>query len=134
MSFNEKSDVYSFGIVLLELITGQPSLIEKYGYVPPCYVSIVDWVEPLFRSEGITKIVDSEFNSKYDIDSVDKAYNIAMACVSKSASSRPIMYNVFSQLNECLELENPHEKIFDSKSSFPSGFEIEIASASTVLR
>lgn len=128
LSFSKKSDVYSFGIVLLELITGKPAIIRNEGSIP-----IAEWVKLLFRSEGITKIVDSKFKKEYNIDSVEKAYNIAMSCVSRSTGLRPTMYSVLKQLNECLELEMSHGSIrSDSKTSFPSGCQLEMATSSTM--
>lgn len=112
----------------MELITGKPAIIRNEGSIP-----IAEWVKLLFRSEGITKIVDSKFNEEYNIDSVEKAYNIAMSCVSRSTGLRPTMYSVLKQLNECLELEMSHGSIrSDSKTSFPSGCQIEMASSSTM--
>lgn len=99
---NEKSDVYSFGVVLMVLITGKPAIIKmEDGRI----ISLVIWVGTLLKDGEITQIVDSKLNGEYNIDSVQKALQIANACVANTATRRPTMCNVVTLLNECLELE-----------------------------
>ncbi|KAF8388901.1 hypothetical protein HHK36_025582 [Tetracentron sinense] len=103
---NEKSDVYSFGIVLLELITSQPAII-KNGVER---IHIIQWVSPMLPRGEIRNIVDHRLQSDYNINSVWKAIETAMACVPQTSIRRPNMNHVLSELKECLALEMAHEK------------------------
>ncbi|KAF8388907.1 hypothetical protein HHK36_025588 [Tetracentron sinense] len=98
---NEKSDVYSFGIVLLELITGLPAIIKKSSE----RIHIVQWVSPMLARAEIRNIVDHRLQGDFDINSVWKAIETAVACVPQTSIQRPTMNYVLSELKECLELE-----------------------------
>ncbi|KAF8388904.1 hypothetical protein HHK36_025585 [Tetracentron sinense] len=103
---NEKSDVYSFGIVLLELITGLPAIIKNSAE----RIHIIQWVSPMLARGEIRNIVDHRLQSDFDINSVWKAIETAMACVPQTSIQRPTMNYVLSELKECLELEMAREK------------------------
>ncbi|KAJ0006691.1 hypothetical protein Pint_28796 [Pistacia integerrima] len=53
----------------------------------------------------IKNIVDPRFNGDFDINSVWKAVEIAMACVSRDSTKRPTMHQVVMELNESLAIE-----------------------------
>ncbi|KAM2407541.1 hypothetical protein ACFX1X_026706 [Malus domestica] len=77
---NEKIDVYSFGVVLLELITGQPAIIESDDLV-----YIVEWVNPEFQNGDLTTILDRRIRGEFDVNSVWKALETAMACTTSTS-------------------------------------------------
>ncbi|XP_010246125.1 PREDICTED: putative leucine-rich repeat receptor-like protein kinase At2g19210 isoform X2 [Nelumbo nucifera] len=97
---NEKSDVYGFGIVLLELITGRPALVGS-----DTMIHIVQWVGPLFVRGEIKGIVDQRLQGDYNINSIWKVLEIAMACTAPTSIQRPIMTNVLVELKESLEIQ-----------------------------
>ncbi|BBH08326.1 root hair specific 16, partial [Prunus dulcis] len=97
---NEKSDVYSFGVVLLELITGQPAIIKSDEHV-----HIVEWVNPELQRGDITSVVDPRMQEGYDVNSVWKALEVAMACTTSTSQHRATMDFVLSELKHCLEME-----------------------------
>ncbi|KAJ4717965.1 protein kinase family protein [Melia azedarach] len=82
----EKSDVYSFGVVLLEIITSKPA-IEKSAEK----THISEWVSFKLAKADIRNIVDRRLQGDFDINSVWKAVEIAMACVSPTSAKRPTM-------------------------------------------
>ncbi|KAH7565373.1 hypothetical protein JRO89_XS09G0197700 [Xanthoceras sorbifolium] len=96
----EKSDVYSFRVVLLELITSK-AVIEKSHK----RTHISQWVSSTLANADIKKIVDPRLHGDFDINSVWKAVEIAMACVSPNPAKRPAMTHVVMELNECLAIE-----------------------------
>ncbi|KMZ59246.1 putative Protein kinase [Zostera marina] len=100
---NEKSDVYSFGIVLIELITGQPAVINHAGERIP----IATLVEPMIERGEIDEIIDPKLNGEYNIISARKALEIAFACIPQKSNERLSMFDVVKQLKECLESEIP---------------------------
>ncbi|KAK1698175.1 hypothetical protein QYE76_014872 [Lolium multiflorum] len=54
LELTEKSDVYSFGVVLLEVITGQPPILQT-----PESVSITEWARKLLMRGNIEDVVDT---------------------------------------------------------------------------
>lgn len=103
----KKSDVYSFGIVLLELITGQ-SVIPKVA--ENSNSNIRRLVSFMTAKGDIANTVDPRLQGGYDLNSVSKAVEIAMACVSRTSSRRPTMKEVVVELNECLAMETAWRK------------------------
>uniref|UniRef100_A0A2N9G9W7 Protein kinase domain-containing protein n=1 Tax=Fagus sylvatica TaxID=28930 RepID=A0A2N9G9W7_FAGSY len=97
---NEKSDVYSFGVVLLEIITGQTAIIKN-----PEKVHVIQWVSPMLERGDVKNIVDPRLEGDLDINSVWKAIEVAMACVSPTSIERPTMTYVVIELKQCLAME-----------------------------
>ncbi|KAI7727144.1 hypothetical protein M8C21_020169 [Ambrosia artemisiifolia] len=93
----EKSDVYSFGVVLLELITGRKATL--YGE------HIVNWVKSPIENGNVETIIDSRIVGGFDINTVRKVVEMAMACVSSSSIERPTLDNVVVDLKNCLRAE-----------------------------
>ncbi|CAB4272462.1 unnamed protein product [Prunus armeniaca] len=97
---NEKSDVYSFGVVLLEIITSRPVLTRTHERI-----HISQWVGLMLANGDIKSIVDPRLEGNFNTNSVWKAVEIAMACVSINAIKRPSMSQVVVDLRECLATE-----------------------------
>ena len=85
-----KSDVYGFGVVLLQLVSGKPAY------------SLVRWVQGLVDRGKIMDIVDPRLKGDFDVNSVQKAVEVAMTCVKPSSIERPLMSFIASELKECL--------------------------------
>ena len=104
-NLGKESDVYSFGIVLLELITGQPAIMN------PGSIHIVGWVSPMIDRGDIRSIVDPRLQGdNFKINSAWKAVEIALACVALSGMERPDMNHVLVDLKDCLEMEVANSK------------------------
>ncbi|KAM4100028.1 hypothetical protein ACB094_05G037600 [Castanea mollissima] len=101
----EKSDVYSFGIVLLRIITNRP-VIERSHEMS----HISHWVSFMLSKGDIENIVDPRLYGDYNINSILKAVEIAMVCVSPTSIKRPTMDQVVSELKECLAIEFSQRK------------------------
>ncbi|XP_062087600.1 putative leucine-rich repeat receptor-like protein kinase At2g19210 [Humulus lupulus] len=97
---NEKSDVFSFGVVLLELITARPVLTKTRENAHIC-----QWVGSKLVNGDIENIIDPKLEGFFCINTVWKAIEIAMACVSKTSTNRPTMIRVAIELKECLTAE-----------------------------
>ncbi|XWS72130.1 hypothetical protein CRYUN_Cryun02cG0013800 [Craigia yunnanensis] len=102
---NEESDVFSFGVVLLELITGQHAIIRTDESI-----HIVHWVSPLIERGDIGSIVDQRLHGEFDVNSVRKALEVAMACTTPSSFNRATMSFVLTELKQCLAMELSHNK------------------------
>ncbi|GLT64161.1 hypothetical protein SLA2020_366700 [Shorea laevis] len=82
----EKSDVYSFGVVLLEIITCRPIITRTNERT-----HISQWVSFMLAKGDIQNIVDTRLRGNFNINSVWKAIEIAIACVSPTSAKRPTM-------------------------------------------
>ncbi|KAL6285568.1 hypothetical protein ACE6H2_009958 [Prunus campanulata] len=98
---NEKSDVYSFGVVLLEIISCRP----VYSSREHERIHISRWVSSMLAEGDIYGIVDMRLERHFHTNSVWKAVEIAMACVSPNAIKRPTMSQVVVELKESLATE-----------------------------
>ncbi|XP_038898671.1 LRR receptor-like serine/threonine-protein kinase IOS1, partial [Benincasa hispida] len=96
----EKSDVYSFGVALLEIISCKP-----VRPLTDTDVHIVKWVNSLAARGDINGIIDRRLDRNYDVNSVWKAVEVAMNCVSEKPAKRPTMNQVVAELKNCLAIE-----------------------------
>ncbi|XP_044479466.1 putative leucine-rich repeat receptor-like protein kinase At2g19210 [Mangifera indica] len=103
----EKSDVYSLGVVLLEIITGKP-IIDT---LDPERTHVSQWVSFMLAKGDIANIVDPRLNGDFETNSVWKAVEIAMTCVSPTSAKRPTMNQVVMELHEALEMEVARKKM-----------------------
>ncbi|XVF86749.1 hypothetical protein PTKIN_Ptkin18bG0067500 [Pterospermum kingtungense] len=97
----EKSDVYSFGIVLLEIITSRPVITRTNND----RTHISQWVSSMLSMGDIKNIVDPRLRGDFDVNSVWKAVEVAMACLSPTSARRPTMNQVVVELNDWLSAE-----------------------------
>ncbi|XP_025012557.1 probable LRR receptor-like serine/threonine-protein kinase At1g51860 isoform X2 [Ricinus communis] len=98
----EKSDVFSFGVVLLEIITSGP-VISKTRDGDTTHLS--QWFSSMVEKGDIQSIVDPRLGDDFDINSLWKVVELAMACVSATSAQRPTMNQVVIELSECLATE-----------------------------
>ncbi|XP_072959414.1 putative leucine-rich repeat receptor-like protein kinase At2g19210 [Typha angustifolia] len=100
LQLSEKSDVYSFGVVLLEIVTGEPPIMQGMGKV-----HILERVKPKLNRGDIEEIIDRRLRGKYDVNSVWKVLELAMICTQEYSTQRPTMADVVVHLKESLTLE-----------------------------
>ncbi|WOL14061.1 LOV domain-containing protein [Canna indica] len=103
---SEKSDVYSFGMVILELITGRPSIFMTSKQS----ASLVVWVRQRLANGYIEDIVDARLQRQHDVNSIWKAADVALRCTELAAHKRPAMADVVLELKESLALEIGYRK------------------------
>ncbi|XP_068789925.1 interleukin-1 receptor-associated kinase 4 [Struthio camelus] len=90
-----KSDIFSFGVVLLEIITGLPPVVENRD--PQLLLSIKDEIED--EEATIEDYIDEKM-SDWDAASVDKVYSIASQCLNEKKNRRPDIKMVQQNLEE----------------------------------
>ena len=66
---------------------------------------ISQWVSFMLAKGDIESIVDPRLCGDYNINSVWKAIEIAMVCVSPTSTKRPTMDQVVAEMKECLATE-----------------------------
>ena len=97
---NEKSDVYSFGVVLLKIITNRPVIGRSQDRI-----HISQWVSFMLAKGDIQNIVDPRLGGDFNVNSVWKAVEVAVVCVSPTSNRRPTMSQVVAELKESLTTE-----------------------------
>lgn len=89
-------------MVLLEIVTCRSAITNVNEYEK---THLSQWVGALVSQGDVKKIIDQRLQGDFDTNSVWKAVEIAMACLSPSGNRRPTMNVVVMELNECLALE-----------------------------
>ncbi|KAK2834777.1 hypothetical protein Q7C36_015478 [Tachysurus vachellii] len=91
-----KSDIFSFGVVLLEILSGLPPVDENRD--PKLLMEMKDEIE----DEEITleEFIDKKMMD-WDMESVERMYNVASQCLSERKNRRPLIKEVL------VELEGP---------------------------
>ena len=84
----------------MEIITTRP-VIERSKE----RTHISQWVGSMLAKGDIENSVDPKLDGNYNVNSVWKAVEIAMLCLSPTSSKRPTMYQVVAELKECVETE-----------------------------
>ena len=123
----EKSDVFSFGVVLLEIITSQPVLSKTRENT-----HLSQSVSSIVENGDIKSVVDPRLGEQFDINSLWKVVELAMACVSATSAKRPNMKQVVMELNECLATEMARTRDGDSCQS-KNSLELMTVAAHTEL-
>jgi len=109
-----KTDVYSFGIVLLEIITGHPPVLnDTQTYHLP------NWVRQKIAKGSVQDVADKRLLDQYDVGSLQGVVDLALNCVESAAVDRPSMAEVVSRLKMWLPT-TPSEKQYASASSTKS--------------
>ena len=124
---NEKSDVYSFGVVLLKIITNRPVIERSQDRT-----HISQWVSFMLAKGDIQNIVDPRLGGDFNVNSVWKAVEVAVVCVSPTSSRRPTMSQVVAELKESLTTELS-QKIEGYRVELKDSFEMINMDLSTEL-
>ena len=66
-------------------------------------------MRPSFQRGVIEEIVDNRLENEYNVSSIWKVVEIAMACVQLEGIKRPTMYTICNDLDEALRIESNSE-------------------------
>ncbi|XP_031267723.1 probable LRR receptor-like serine/threonine-protein kinase At1g07560 [Pistacia vera] len=102
-TLTRKVDVYSFGIILFELITGKPAVIDM-DLGSDAY-HILEWVIPEIERGAIQNIIDPRLQGQFNANAVQKMANAACSCARPTVDERPDISDVLAELNKCLAIE-----------------------------
>ncbi|KAJ0007592.1 hypothetical protein Pint_29486 [Pistacia integerrima] len=92
----------------------------------PGYLDPDQWVSFMLAKADIKNIIDPRLQGDFNFNSVQKAIEIAMACISPSSANRPTMNQIVNQLNYCLAIEMARKKVSNEIESNES---IEMSSS-----
>ncbi|KAI5060574.1 hypothetical protein GOP47_0024994 [Adiantum capillus-veneris] len=115
MKLTEKVDVYSFGVLLFEVVSGQTAIFKDNFHQP---TNIVEWARASINRGVIDDIVDLSLHGQFDVQSVWKVADVALACVDIPSSKRPKMSEVYNELREVerIELESEERQAINQPS------------------
>ncbi|XP_020572567.1 probable LRR receptor-like serine/threonine-protein kinase At1g14390 [Phalaenopsis equestris] len=97
----EKKDIYQLGLILLEVITGKPHEAQELDEVR------AQLLKSLNESPAkLGAIVDSAIRNTFAHDSLRRAVEIAINCVSKDLKQRPSIDDILWNLQYCIQIQN----------------------------
>lgn len=111
----EKRDFISFGVVQ-QIITCRSAILSR-GHER---THIREWVSFMLSNGDIEAIVDKRLQGNFETNSVWKAVELAMTCVSQKSTKRRNVTQVLTELKECLTAElaqRNHSRVTDSTNS-----------------
>ena len=136
LTLTTKVDIYSFGVVILEAVCGRQPVLKDPKTINKD-ILIADWVwyqtfgniyshygwkfekfskrfvivqvRPSYERGVIEEVVDNRLENEYNVSSVWKVVEIAMACVKLEGIKRPTMYTICNDLDEALRIESNSE-------------------------
>lgn len=98
----EKEDVYQLGLILLEVITGKPP--ESQGGLDAMRAELLKSMNESPSKLGA--IVDTAIRNTFAYDSLKRAVEIAINCVSKDSNERPSIDDVLWNLQYCIQIQD----------------------------
>ncbi|KAL9224531.1 hypothetical protein vseg_000556 [Gypsophila vaccaria] len=98
---SQKWDVYSYGVILLEMISGRPSLVQ----VANMEMDLVQWMQRCIEEKKpLVDVLDPELVQEADKeDEIIAVLKIAMACVHSTPEKRPTIRNIYDTLDRVSE-------------------------------
>lgn len=120
--------------MLLQLISSKPAIInfESGSH-------IIEWTRSTLADWGIEGVVDERLHGNFNMDSVRRVVEVALACVSENSARRPTMNQILNDLNESLAIQvapGNHNIGFEShqsKDGLPSPASVNLDSVSGPL-
>ncbi|KAK7837758.1 lrr receptor-like serine/threonine-protein kinase ios1 [Quercus suber] len=103
--------------IAMDSAQGRPAIS-----INPEKVHLINWVSSMLEIGDVKNIVDPRLDGDPDINSVWKAIEVAMICVSPTSIEWPTMTYVVMELKQCLamELARGHEG-FETNSNQING-------------
>ncbi|KAB1222735.1 Wall-associated receptor kinase-like 9 [Morella rubra] len=101
--FTEKSDVYSFGVVLVELLTGEKPISFARDEEDR---NLVAYFITLAREDRLHQILDPRVAREARREDIDAMAKLIMKCLRLNGKKRPMMKEVYMELEALRKSQN----------------------------
>ncbi|CAK9216337.1 unnamed protein product [Sphagnum troendelagicum] len=98
-----KVDVYSFGVLMLEIISGRKSIVN-FTSTSPEQISLVKWAWILQKNKLLNDLIDQKMINTLVANEVQLVINVALLCVQKKATKRPVMSHALAMLEGKMDI------------------------------
>lgn len=110
-----KSDVYGFGVVMMELLSGKPPVLDVKGHGVSDTITLVEWMDPYITSRKLDFCLDP-FLKTYSREAAIMFADLARLCTLPTGKQRPNMEQVSWKLLEIRTLLKSVDKSLLDKS------------------
>ncbi|CAK9218329.1 unnamed protein product [Sphagnum troendelagicum] len=98
-----KVDVYSFGVLMLEIISGRKSIVN-FTSTSPEQINLVKWAWILQKNKLLNDLIDQKMINTLVANEVQLVINVALLCVQKKATKRPVMSDALAMLEGKMDI------------------------------
>lgn len=98
----EKEDIFQLGLILLEVITGKPP--GSHGELDAVGAQLLKGLNE--SPAQLSAVVDPGIRNTFAYDSLRRAIEIAINCVSKDSKERPSIDDVLWNLQYCIQIQD----------------------------
>ncbi|KAL6555656.1 hypothetical protein OROHE_007328 [Orobanche hederae] len=122
----DKADVYCFGVLLLEVISGRPNVIQSGEGL----MYLLDQAILLSETDNLMELVDPSLESNCNKQEILSTINIALLCTIMDYAERPSMSTVVSMLTGSSRVIPPKRGSLQKRLAPPSDICFDSTSSS----
>ncbi|KAM7485583.1 hypothetical protein LguiA_001592 [Lonicera macranthoides] len=111
-----KSDVYAFGVVLFEVLSGRPAIMDIDFYMDQWLLA--RWAQRCIKEGKVDEIINPNLRGKISQDCLSVFVQTANQCIDDEPEKRPTMAEVVIRLENALAVQ--HNATFTADGAYES--------------